>query len=668
MKLSAKIRVFISVCAAAVLFSCGVDALDYDNLVTVPDIVGIEIHSREKLDKALASASNANVYAVIQDAEPFDIDGIAIPAGFTINLYGNFALTRNHVWVGGILCVAKGSSLAIDDDHNLMIGIPSLVGTDAKVQNACGLVVVNMGGALELAAIENIKFARYDTTIADPKAPVECTIAALQSAAGSGVIEGSGPIDLVGKLADAAKDAMLVFKYDSILKSSPGTSIPANYGNYLIALANARFLIPNLQTSLVGTVNNLTIRKGTALTATGELKFKGKLAVYGSLAAESSGEDDPDWTELIVHEGAVAKFGDKTHFSNLEVLRVDGTLVTGNGAYFGTLFFGGSATGTGTLDLTAVTPGYTLDEYQALVGIQNVKASMIRPGIKTEHLVIPEGNELTLSRSSEPLGSIAVDGTLTLLSDAAITIAETKTMRIGSAGKLALCGGPSGAEIKGSGKVVAGTTTITGGGANDGWRAIGDSDGMVVITAPAGEAFILASGEGALATMWLCAFGSAGTALISVVASESDTTLTIGGSGLPMALDVSAIDETEAGGIRLQGYETSVALLRLKGLESLSAATGLLKINNGSDTASGSGNYDILSSAGKTAALRKNNKDTPAALDDLTVKTDGADISSPQLLVSVAGKLLTDAVIVSNTAASEAITIKGGATICGKGA
>jgi hypothetical protein len=190
-----------------------------------------------------------------------DVEG-TIPAGYTVNLYGAFAVDTDDLVVKGALAVGNGATLTTDTAKTLTIG-------DAAVNNGAGTVTVKAGGTLISGATSEILFA-----------PATAGAAALSAHtnyeagfAGNGQVLGG------------SSNAKLVF--ESGATYYPTTTAITITDTNLNAVANGPYLL-NITSAATTGIANLTVRYGTTLTATGALEPTGTTTVNGALVIGTS--------------------------------------------------------------------------------------------------------------------------------------------------------------------------------------------------------------------------------------------------------------------------------------------------------------------------------------------------------------------------------------------
>jgi hypothetical protein len=337
-----------------------------------------------------------------------------IPAGYVVNIYGAFTPVSN-LSVGGTLNIVKGSTLTVTSSLVLNIGY-------AKIGNAAvGAVNVLEGGKLVADALASIKFAGTDANSAGGLGTVQpLDLDALVAA--DGTVLGSATV------TPAAPNAKLVFNTDSIFAPSTALDVSTDADD-LKALANARFIVAGSGlTNAVVAVQNLTVRKGTIVVATGALAPTGTTTVNGSLTANSTA-------------------------SITGALVVNGTLSAANAG----IDLTGLSSASGTGSLTLGTGDFGLQAAQLL----NIAEVTSAATTITGSLTVQQDKALTLTGgNAAPTGTVIANGILTVRTK--LTLVDQ--LSIGNYGALVLQTGGIvllGDGTSGDSKIVAATYNIT---------------------------------------------------------------------------------------------------------------------------------------------------------------------------------------------------------------
>jgi hypothetical protein len=585
-----------------------------DNVVYYAGIEG-EVITAARLVEVLADDGVPGTYALIaQDLSPAagvsSILGGAgvtvIPYGVTLNLYGNFALAGDVV-VGGVLNVQPGSTLSTDTGKVLTIG--RLVGETGGYPQ--GQVNVRDGATLEALvdattpANTEILFAYGNVIAGEEPNPVPLTPAQIIAAAKKGLISGDSD-------HGESPAVHLSFGNDSVYLTA--TPVPVSTVLDLKDLANGIFSTSIVvQAAVTEKVENLTIRKNTAVTLAGNtvvLTPTGTLTVNGSLTTAGSNTSaiGAGLTRVVVGKGG-AITASQTGDTSVDVteLVVDGDFTSTTARFIALT----AASGTGSLTL-----GAGWDFGSKADPLLNIK-TVISPALTitaNNGFTVPLGSTLSLTGATvAPTGDITVNGTISLAGTTALTILADKTLDItgtvalaaGSTASVILTTGATptdpGAKITGTGKLTAQDLELSGG--TGGWAASLD-------TGTAAETVTIASTTtGGVATIT----GSTSVTTASLIGGEGAAILqkNSGTAANTLTLVTVSVDLSTAGTITLAGGATTPAKLTLTDEDVTiktgtgtggTALTSLTKIGGGSITSlvlsGGSETVDIVYAAG----------------------------------------------------------------------
>ena len=264
------------------------------------------------------------------------------------------------------------------------------------------------------------------------------------------------------------------------------------------------------------------------------------------------------------------------------------TTLTVNGTLNSAGTFDALATVTGTGSVTAAVVDAGTAKY--LIESSLAQATLASTTITDDDLVIPANTTREFTGAAAPSGDVTVNGAVTVLTGASLTILAGKTLDI--AGTVALTGTGSlvlattstsnVGKITGAGTLTAGATTITGA-----WEAVG--------TSTSGGTVTIASASPATAT--ITADGTKATGLKASAAGATITQLAGSGNKLTIATDTT---------IDLGGTATAVGSLVLTGdgtnpgeIELTHASSSIVKTSN---TVGGSAFGSATTIGGKTFA------------------------------------------------------------------
>jgi hypothetical protein len=463
---------------------------DYEGLLVTADELAAVLADPE---------NNPGTYAYLSDENTTDTLGdtgyTAIPAGITLNLYGGFT-TAGNLSVGGALNIVKGSTLTAANagTKKLIIGI---AGVDGKPK---GVVTVRAGGALAVDAANALELAQDEASSGGSGAtPVAVIDDQIIDALNTGVVQGH-------TAHGEAIAARLIFERDSSYLPATELAIPLSVGEEKLKKAAADGIFATNLSTEATSVTDLTIRRGTSLTNANSAAFAplGTLTVNGTLTT-TTGSVIVGVARVIV--GPAGKIEAKETGDTFQMavdLQIAGELEVGDDATFASVETAG---GPGTLILGNQNFGSVAG---VLFGIKNVTSAAT--AITAATLTVPEGTALTLSAAAVPSGNLVVNGvlnssaaltpagnvtvagTLNKSGSTALTIAADKILDISGVVALSgtanvtLTGGPAtgagtaGAKLTGTGKLTAGNTEISGGGA-EGWQALNATNAEPVIIA-----------------------------------------------------------------------------------------------------------------------------------------------------------------------------------------
>jgi hypothetical protein len=458
-----KKSLFLGAAAVAVLSLLGLFTLvgcsnptSEDRLVYYAGIDG-EVITAARLAEILAN-EEAGTYALIaQNLPPLTgvvsgVLGIAnstdiIPSGVTLNLYGNFAVGAGDLVVGGVLNVQPGSTLTTTATNTLTIG--RVVGETGGYPQ--GQVNVRDGATLVVAANTDILLAYGNVLPGETATPVALTAPQIIAAAKKGLISGDSD-------HGESPAVHLSFGNDSVYR--PTAAVPVTTALDLKDLANGIFSTNiAVQAALTEKIENLTIRKNTAVTLNTTTSFTptGVLTVNGSLTTGATSTVGTGLTRVVVGLGGELTASQAADtFADVTELVVDGAFTAANAtlAKLTSLTVNGavsalaatpnnltSAGGTGSLTLGAWDFGPRADP------ILNIK-TVVSPAvvITADGFTVPTGSALILSGEAAPTGNVTVDGALYLLTGASHTLKILKDKALTVNGTLYL-GATSAADL-----------------------------------------------------------------------------------------------------------------------------------------------------------------------------------------------------------------------------
>jgi hypothetical protein len=480
-------------------------------------------------------------YALINGGAVAEINGasdIAVYKGYTLNLYGDWKLASGYdVYVGGTLNIMNRASLDVDaETQSLYIGMATGATTGA------GTVNVKAGGTLKVEAPETY-------------------LSFLTGVAGGVETYDEPPVD---ELAEAIIDGDPLAGIPGVALTFAGGSSfdsPLDTGDAPTARALAaftRFHLPNLETTTADTADGaLTVAAGNKLTVT-TATYEGitALNIYGELDGSS---DDPTFAAVtaftlgpkaVIDVGTGATFAALTTLTigadaeldftgatvdlvDLTSLTVNGTLVLTDDADLTTLLTGTSISGTGTLDASAVSAGYTAVNLAKLLGIANVKADLAGDELDAD-LTVPTGSTLELSNGSAV--EIADGVTLTVNGELILPSGTDLTLTgVGDASYSATLAGSGTITINSGAIKVVGAIGTNGETDGDATLTIGGTLKVDVLTA---NAITVTGGAGETVSGTTAGVGGAGailiignTATVYIPLSSGQYIKAIGGAG-----------------------------------------------------------------------------------------------------------------------------------------
>jgi hypothetical protein len=461
-------------------------------------VEGTEVTSSQL--RAILADETPGVYALVSNNTTTAILGTPgydfIPAGITLNLYGDFTITTGALTVGGNLNVNRAATLIANSTTvNLIIGFAE------TENNAQGTVTVRRDGRLTIDTSAAVKFANKSA----PEGATGTLISLTNGLVVNHAISenAGGPAVLHGE----ADNARLILEPDSILHHTTplatGNDATGTDPTALKNLANAKIVL-NLTTAVTA-VADLTIREGTRVATTAVFAPTGTLTVNGTLATATTSAIVSPKRVVVGPDGVLTTVATDT-FAAVESVLVNGRftanaaatfaavgdlevngILTAPGATFAALT---AARGEGFLTLGALNLGA---KAPILFNIKNVTSAAT--AITAGTFTVPVGTTLTLTGAAAPTGNVVVDGSLVLDgSTSSLTIATTKSLTINGtvslldAASVVLASGATttGAKIIGMGTLTAGNTDIVGGpAATAGWQAV-FTDATKTITIAAG--------------------------------------------------------------------------------------------------------------------------------------------------------------------------------------
>ncbi|AEF84951.1 putative lipoprotein [Treponema primitia ZAS-2] len=315
-----------------------------------------------------------------------------------------------------------------------------------------------------------------------------------------------GNAKLKGDLATAAtagNNNYFALNTANLAKLVTGSSVTynevADFGATTLTIPAGVTIDVDTTGAVFAALTDLTVN-GTFNAASGTFAKLTKLTVDGAFTATAGTFEK--LTELTVKQPFTAPAGT---FEKLTKLTVDGTFtaaistfekltkLTVAGTFTapeGTFTASGlTASGNGTLEAT-FTEGHQSTVISKLLGIQDLSIDHIKAGGAGTNLTIAAGKSLTIKSTnvtpadySSPDGNITINGTLNLESPLIIQPGKSLTnaalVNINDGGALALGAGTGtkGAILKGTGKLLAGSTTITGQ-----WQGVGAAGGAIAIS------------------------------------------------------------------------------------------------------------------------------------------------------------------------------------------